>query len=107
MTRVRRFLGVSVVALALSGCGGTGSLFGGGTVESDLYVACKGFSSTEQALRPFKDEMTDDQFATMQTAVNIAVPICVQPVGEVADPAALVGAVKAQLAALLKLQGEV
>lgn len=96
---------VLIFALFLTSCAqGTMS---SSTPESQLFLACKAFSTTEKNLAVHANSLTDDQVVALAEAFNIVTPICTKEVARVEDPIAALRAVNRQLERLLEIERSV
>lgn len=75
--------------------------------EASLFIACKTFSSTEQAIRPFASQLTNEQIGAVVGAFSIIRPLCTSRVIDMTDPLAAARVVKAQLSRLKVVEAEV
>jgi len=75
-------------------------------VETQLLVACQGYSDALYSLEPFKPKMTERQLDVIRQSISAADPICTNTL-DVSDPRVALDAVRAKLRELLVLQLEV
>lgn len=94
------------LALLLMGGGLMGCAGVTANTQTQLLLACQGFTRTELALRPFKPQMSESQVAIVRESINVAEPICTGD-GDLTDVTGALDLVRAKLRELVTVQNQV
>lgn len=86
---VRKAASILMLAAALTACAEVAAWFGGGGFDPDteMYMACAGYTKTLPVLTTLKPRMSAGQVAAVDTAIELVGPVCRAADDGVVDPA--------------------